>query len=346
MPGLRLAGDDTRNLNTEAMALIGEITIWGKRIKDNLKRFTTDDYQKMGEAKMHQQFLETYFESTLSKIDGACSSDSSDIHKVFNMLYDDDLWNILLLKEYACYENIRKLLPDWPSIDVQRAWVGNSGFELSKQSLSFYRKVKEYFKTFGTKPLHAARILDFGCGWGRIIRYFARDVPAGALFGCDPDAEILNMCSELRVPGILRRSDYHLHSLPFEPQFDLVYAFSVFTHLSERVYGEALAAIHKALAPGGLLVFTIRPRTFIDQRGIELRSAGEKTIRRIYASYDRGEYAFFPYQLAPIDGDITYGEACIPYAYIEKTSTKMFDLIGAGVFCADMEQVPVLLKKR
>jgi SAM-dependent methyltransferase len=329
------------------VALTAQVKIGGgKRIKDDCKRLILNYYQIMGGGKMHQQFLETYFDSILSKIDRACASDSSDIYEIFHMLYDDDLWNILLLKEYACYDNIKKLLPDWPSIDVQRAWVGNCGFELSKQSLSFYRKVKEYFQTFGTKPLNAARVLDFGCGWGRIIRYFARDVPAGALFGCDPDNQILNMCSELRVPGILRRSDYHPYSLPFEWKFDLVYAFSVFTHLSERVYMEALESIHSALAPGGLLVLTIRPRTFIDQRGIELRSAGEKEIRKIYECYGRGEYAFFPYHLAPVDGDITYGEACVPYAYIEKTAKKMFDLIGAGIYCADMAQVPVLLKKR
>jgi len=320
--------------------------IGGVNIVKRVSRALTDYYQRIGEAKMHQQLLEMYFGSTLSQIDWDCSREDPDIYKCFNSLYDDDLWNILLLKEYASYESIKKLLPDWPSIDVQRAWVGNCGFELSKQSLSFYRKVKKYFQIFGAKPLSEAHILDFGCGWGRIIRYFARDVPAGALFGCDPDDQILNMCSELRVPGILRRSDYHPHRLPFELKFDLVYAFSVFTHLSERVYMEALESIHRALAPGGLLVLTIRPRMFIDQRGIELRNAGAEEIRNIYECYDRGEYAFFPYHLAPVDGDVTYGEACVPYAYIEKTSTKMFDLIGPGIFCADMQQVPILLKKR
>ena len=294
---------------------------------------------------MHAQILETFFDNVLRDIDAAAGKKDADIYQVFNQLYDDDLWNILLLRNYTKYQNILNLLPEWPSPELQRSWVGNHGFDLSHQTLSFYKKAKEYYRIFGRRQVAEANILDFGCGWGRILRYFAKDVPNNQLFGCDPDSEIFELCCKLRVRGILRRSEFRPKSLPFSEKFDLVYAFSVFTHLSEATQMECLEAIHEGMHPGGLLVVTIRPRSFIDVLGNELKNANKKVIEQLYRAYDFGEYTFFPHNRAPIGGDITYGDTCIPLGYIQKKWTKLFKVTGIGMYCADMNQIPVLLQR-
>ena len=47
--------------------------------------------------------------------------------------------------------------------------------------------------------------------------------------------------------------------LPYaDGQFDLVYAFSVFTHLTERMQHEWIAEVRRVLAPGGLLLFSTK----------------------------------------------------------------------------------------
>jgi trans-aconitate methyltransferase len=86
--------------------------------------------------------------------------------------------------------------------------------------------------------------------WGRITRFLARDLRPGRLYGCDPVEDILDVCRRSGVPATLARSDFLPDRLPFEEQFDLVFAFSVFTHLSEAAHERCLRALHRAISPG------------------------------------------------------------------------------------------------
>ena len=127
-------------------------------------------------------------------------------------------------------------LPALPPESVQRNWCGNSGVGLARQSADFYRLLKESYARHARKPFAESMILDFGCGWGRITRLFAKDLQPSQIFGCDPDANILEWCRD--VPGTFRQSETRPQRLPFEERFDLAFAFSVFTHLGPNTHGE------------------------------------------------------------------------------------------------------------
>lgn len=235
-------------------------------------------------------------------------------------------------------------LPPLPPPELQRNWCGNSGLGLADQSLEFYKLLKQVFAQHGTRQLSKAKILDFGCGWGRLIRLFIKDLPENQLFGCDPDAEILKWCE--KIPGNFRVSDFRPKKLPFDDVFDLVYAYSVFTHLGPNTQLDALNAIHKSLAPNGLLVATIRPRGFIEQRGIELAKLSGSVIDEMLHQFDRGEFVFHPYNLPPVDGEVTYGEAITPISFIQSKWSKLFDVISTDYTFADSMQIPIVLRKR
>jgi SAM-dependent methyltransferase len=100
-------------------------------------------------------------------------------------------------------------------------------------------------------------VLDFGCGSGRVMRHWAR-VSGPRFFGSDYNPDLVAWCEEnlrfatFRVNGLAP-------PLPFEnDQFDLVYALSVFTHLSETKQQEWLAELARVVRPGGLLLLTTR----------------------------------------------------------------------------------------
>ena len=100
-------------------------------------------------------------------------------------------------------------------------------------------------------------VLDFGCGCGRIARWLAPQVMSsgGRFSGVDLNARSIEWCSR-HLPG--RYTENRLHPpLAFpDAAFDLVYAHSVLTHLTEQVATAWLAEIARILRPDGLAIVT------------------------------------------------------------------------------------------
>ena len=110
------------------------------------------------------------------------------------------------------------------------------------------------------------RILDWGCGCGRLARYAAA-LPGVELSGCDIDADNVSWCAA-HLQG--RYAPCGLHPpLPFAgTSFDLIYGLSVFTHLREPLQDEWLAELHRVAAPGALLLMTVHGQTALDYSGV------------------------------------------------------------------------------
>jgi SAM-dependent methyltransferase len=171
-------------------------------------------------------------------------------------------------------------------------------------------------------------VLDFGCGWGRLARMLARDVEPERLFGCDPDEAILAVCRDNGVPGTFARSERVPERLPFDGTFDLAYAFSVFTHLSEPAHERCLAALHSALRPGALLVVTVRPPAYAQLVDVPLEPVA-------------AGYAFAAHR-----GEEHYGEAIVTLDYVRERWSETFELLGADVLLADPFQLVLTLRRR
>lgn len=101
------------------------------------------------------------------------------------------------------------------------------------------------------------RILDFGCGCGRIIRYFHKLSANNVFHGTDIDKEAIAWCAEeLSHIGKFIQNDIH-PPLPFEDDtFDFVYSISIFTHLPETMHLEWLQELRRITKPGGYLLLT------------------------------------------------------------------------------------------
>jgi SAM-dependent methyltransferase len=88
-------------------------------------------------------------------------------------------------------------------------------------------------------PLADARVLDFGFGYGRHLRAMVYFTDPKNLYGCDPWPPSLARCHEDSLFGHLAASQFLPIDLPFLGTFDLIYAFSVFTHLLARATRQA-----------------------------------------------------------------------------------------------------------
>jgi trans-aconitate methyltransferase len=96
------------------------------------------------------------------------------------------------------------------------------------------------------------RILDVGCGDGRITAQIAARVPRGSVLGVDPSRDMIAFASKhFGTPGELkiRFEVADARRLTHRGEFDLVVSFNALHWVPEQ--GEALDSIRSALRPGG-----------------------------------------------------------------------------------------------
>ena len=98
----------------------------------------------------------------------------------------------------------------------------------------------------------AKRTLDFGCGSGRILRNFLPETEVAEFWGCDIDRPSIDWLQENLEPPFHFFPTEEEASLPqADGTFDLIYAFSVYTHFTENWAGW-MAEHHRVLKDGGL----------------------------------------------------------------------------------------------
>ena len=192
------------------------------------------------------------------------SSASSDPTKAFAST-SDAAWLDVLISSIRSPSVRGVKLPGFPHEEVQRQFVGSAGKHSLQEGFSFFKVVKAYAESCGAPLTTSTRVLDFGCGWGRMLRCFLRDVSAENLHGVDVDASMVELCRSLF--GTLGRFDV----VPARPPaatltgpYDLIYAYSVFSHLNEEYHLAWVEELARVLRPGGLLLATTQGRGFID----------------------------------------------------------------------------------
>ncbi|MES9862326.1 MAG: class I SAM-dependent methyltransferase, partial [Candidatus Thiodiazotropha sp. 4PDIVS1] len=101
------------------------------------------------------------------------------------------------------------------------------------------------------------RILDFGCGCGRLIKYLSRFSDNNNFYGTDIDDEAITWCqNELSNMGKFLTNKV-MPPLPFDDNFfDVIYSISVFTHLPEEMQFAWLEELGRITKRGGYLLLT------------------------------------------------------------------------------------------
>ena len=122
------------------------------------------------------------------------------------------------------------------------------------EGYSTFRKLSQIIRsTTKMKKIGYPRILDWGCGCGRVSRYF--DTKEIELWGADIDDSNLRWCEEhlnMRTIGI---SSTPTNTLP-NSFFDLIFGISVMTHLNQDLQIVWLDELSSSLNRGGYLILT------------------------------------------------------------------------------------------
>jgi Methyltransferase domain len=272
----------------------------------------------------------------------AASGRTDDALQALRDLSIRDFGEALLDVSYR-FPALKASLPEMPSPKIQQDWTGSAGRALLLQTAAFVRSMEAAFVKRCGRPLAGAVILDYGCGWGRILRLMYRYSVPSTIYGVDPWEASLEICRATRVLGNLARCDDVPRDLPFGAvQFDLVYAFSIFTHLSERTATAVLGAIRRRIREDGLLVLTVRP---VEYWGVQAWFPPGTDARTMHTLHAEKGFAFIPHQREPIAGDITFGDTSISLDYVRRHWTE-WHLAGHETNRIDPYQLILFLRSR
>jgi SAM-dependent methyltransferase len=221
----------------------------------------------------------------------------------------------LIRPAFRAYEVAVSVLPrhapavDGPSLPPRRLMVRVAGTANGEWFLRSGRAA--YDAVAAHVPLDEVdAVLDFGCGCGRVLRYWG-DHP-GTVAGSDQDAAAVDWCRSNLTFARVERNELAPPLVFAADSFDLVYALSVFTHLTEELQGAWRDELRRVLRPGGRLLLTAHGRSYIPRLEPAEREA-----------FERGE-------LVVRWGELPGSNLCSAYhpePYVRDTLARGFDIV-------------------
>jgi SAM-dependent methyltransferase len=211
-----------------------------------------------------------------------------------------------------------------PTKEMQERIVGQSFHATYREAGIFI----DYLYKHACQPKMPERILDFGCGWGRMLRVlrYKAEFKNVELHGCDVNKDSMEPIRRA-VPYVYLQPCKRSAPAPYlDDWFDVIFAFSVFSHLSEASHLEWAKEYARIIRPGGRVIVTTQGLKFLEMCRIYREGLAPKTHiwhEYLAASFsapdseDRFKAGDFMYSATDPNNPV-YGEAMVPRQYFEK----------------------------
>jgi ubiquinone/menaquinone biosynthesis C-methylase UbiE len=178
------------------------------------------------------------------------------------------------------------------TISREVAWYLHSGVMCYQSMLYALKKQGIYVEDFEA-------ILDFGCGCGRVTRYW-KSIHGPHIYGTDYNPELIRWCK--RKLGSVAQFQINQPNPPLDyscNQFDLVYAISVFTHMSKQSQIAWIKELTRIVKPGKFLFITLHGQSrFFELEPEEQRlfKSGQMVVKQIGDPNSNNFGAYHPYE--------------------------------------------------
>lgn len=248
-------------------------------------------------------------------------------------------WFNLVCESYnksgCLYDN--HLLPSFPDEETQINTTGKAGRDTLCEAFIFYEDCINRFKYSNNFERDDKVVLDFGTGWGRVLRFFLKDFEPDNMIGVDINAELLEICRSAFGFGTFIQSNAMPNLDMDDATVDYIVGYSVFSHLSEDACHAWIKEFSRILRPGGMVALTTRGRWFLDYcKYLKTDTGYPGALSRMFedfeeakSRYDRGELLHSNANGVtgggPLDGSF-YGETFIPEEYAKRVYSRYFEV--------------------
>jgi len=240
------------------------------------------------------------------------------------------------VREYP--DQLAQFYPSVPPDTLRRiACGGSTEHSHLYTSVDDFRTVTELWTVFADRPIRAIHsVYDFGCGCGRLMRWFSMALPELTCRGSDVQPNSIEWCQQNL------RGDYFVNAihpplaLP-DRCVDLVVALSVFSHLRLK---SNLAWIHelaRVCRPDGLILLSthgafalaLLHRSDEHQRDLHITASEARTSLRNLSQKEFIYHRLAASNLPGADGvEDDYGQAFFTEPFARKQWAQAVDVLG------------------
>ena len=174
------------------------------------------------------------------------------------------------------YEGIAAHYPALPPHELRATACGGPSLEshLMTGVADFYT-VGELFEVFADRSIESVRsVLDFGCGCGRLLRWFQAGLPECDLVGADVRHASMQWCRDNLKGTFLASGTEPPLDLP-DDSADLTVALSVFSHLNREQSIAWMKELARVTKRDGLILVSTHGAFAL---GVTMRSANHQAL--------------------------------------------------------------------
>jgi SAM-dependent methyltransferase len=287
-------------------------------------------------------------------------SEREDLRATYSVITSPEFWAWIAWHGVDEYPELARANFAWPPLHlVERVGGVTTDHRIFREGgIVDWRRMVQQLTGAGFK-FEGASVLDFGCGCGRILRYFARYAGSARFVGVDVDATPLEWCRREMDFGEFER-------IPLLPPtglpqggFDALYSYSVFSHIPRESQLAWLEEFARVLRPGGFAVLT-----YHGDRAVERWLAGEtpseaprpQQLRDSLPQLRREGILFFPFgsMRTPNPENIDhwqrldraqYGNVFLTREFIEREWTRHFAIASHTSAPDDWQDYVVLCRR-
>lgn len=151
--------------------------------------------------------------------------------------------------------------------------------------------IRDALQRQGTAMADLHRVLDFGCGCGRVLRHWFDLAGQVEVHGSDVNGRLVEWVHNNLNFARADTNDLAPPLAYADDSFDLVYAFSVFTHLPEALQRPWIEELHRVTAPAGFVALSTHGQRYVGELDADERTRFERGGLVVRAVEDAGSNA-------------------------------------------------------
>lgn len=147
-----------------------------------------------------------------------------------------------------------------PTIDSKdEMFVKGAEEHYFETGLSALKNISAVLRGMGKDPKQIKHVLDFPCGYGRVMRFTKAYFPNAEFYGSEIEQRYLDFCATTFEAKVFLSKD-KFEEIQISQKFDIIWVGSLFTHLTSSRFKKLYHFLTSLLKDDGVLIFTTHGR--------------------------------------------------------------------------------------